>query len=432
MLEEINLKVDEKKWEDHPRVVVGSKKELPEPEKVTPEVLKRREFRENKPFMPQKPHFNYEATRDTIRHFVEGIGDTNPLFSDKEYAKKSKYGCIVAPGSFLYTRQWTLQGGGLTGIHGWYSGAEWEWYRPIYVGTELSTVGIIRENVVKKGRMAGGGDIHIGYSDIVYSNTDSGELLGKQHGYGVRTDRASAGGAGKYRNLEEPVYSKEDWLKILELYDKEEIRGSEPRYWENVKIGDKLGPMIKGPLTVRDELGWLMGGGSPFFRAHKLEMEYEARHPKVLEYVEETGEADVPELVHIFDHFARGIGVEKAYDYGNQRMSWLCNLLTNWMGDDGFLWKMSGNLRVFNQIGDLTIFEGEVTKKYIEDGKCCVDVEAWAKNQRGEWSMPPHTSTVILPSKEHGPVVYPDPSPEMVEEVKKARPLYDMIKEGLI
>ncbi|MFC2006488.1 hypothetical protein ACFLVG_06035, partial [Chloroflexota bacterium] len=153
---------------------------------------------------------------------------------------------------------------------------------------------------------------------------------------------------------------------------------------------------------------------------------------KVLEYVEETGEADVPELVHIFDQFARTIGVERAYDYGSQRMCWLCNLFTNWMGDDGFLWKMSGDERVFNQVGDTTIFEGKVTKKYIEEGKCCVDIEAWAENQRGEWSIPPHTSTVILPSREHGPVVYPKPAPELVEEVKKARPLDDMIKEGLI
>ena len=77
--------------------------------------------------------------------------------------------------------------------------------------------------------------------------------------------------------------------------------------------------------------------------------------------------------------------------------------------------------------------EGKVVKKYIDDGKCCVDIEAWAKNQKDEWSMPPHISTVILPSREHGPVTsYPDPAPKLVEEVKKARPLYEMVAEGLI
>jgi len=32
--------------------------------------------------------FNTEATKDAIRHFVDGIGDTNPLWRDEEYAKK--------------------------------------------------------------------------------------------------------------------------------------------------------------------------------------------------------------------------------------------------------------------------------------------------------------------------------------------------------
>jgi hypothetical protein len=113
-------------------------------------------------------------------------------------------------------------------------------------------------------------------------------------------------------------------------------------------------------------------------------------------------------------------------------MSWLCNLFTNWIGDDGFLWKMSGDERVFNQMGDITTFEGKVIKKYIDGGKCCVDIQAWAKNQRDELSMPPRTSTVILPSKKHGPVVYPEPASKLVEEVKMARPVGEMIKEGLI
>jgi len=83
-------------------------------------------------------------------------------------------------------------------------------------------------------------------------------------------------------------------------------------------------------------------------------------------------------------------------------------------------------------MGDITTFEGKVTKKYIEDGKCCVDIEAWAKNQRDEWSMRPNPATVILPSRKYGPVVYPNPSPKLMEEIKRARPLEEMIAEGLI
>jgi len=282
----------------------------------------------------------------------------------------------------------------------------------------------LRELVEKKGKM-GTGRTWFDYGEVIYVN-QKGEIVGKEYHHSGVAERARASAAGKYLSIPKPSYTKEDWIRILDLYDKEELRGSKPRYWEDVQIGDKLGPMIKGPLSIRDEIAWLMGAGTPFMRAHKIEYDFEARHPRALEYVE-TEEADtpgdVPELVHLLNPFARAIGVERAYDYGNQRMSWLCNFFTNWMGDDGFLWKMSGDLRAFNMMGDITTFEGKVTNKYIEDGMCCVDIEAWAKNQRDEWSMPPHTSTVTLPSKQYGPVKYPDPPQQILKEMKRAKPL---------
>lgn len=424
------------KWESHARLIALSKQEEKgggKHEDFTPEMQERRRSRANKPFYPRSIYFNKQASSDGIRHFVEGIGDTNPLFADEEYARKTKYGTTIAPGSYFYTVQWMAPGWGGPGIHAWYVGGDWEWYRPIYAGDEFTVVCILREVVERKGKM-GAGRTWVDYGDVIYIN-HKGEIVGKEHEHCILAERGRASSAGKYRQIPKPVYTKEDWIRILDLYDNEEVRGSEPRYWEDVQIGDKLGPMIKGPLSVRDEIAWLIGAGSTFMRAHKIEYDFEARHPRALEYVD-TEEADtpgdVPELVHILNPFARAIGVERAYDYGCQRMTWLCNLFTNWMGDEGFLWKMSGDERVFNMMGDITTFEGRVTKKYIEKGKYCVDIEAWAKNQRDEYSMPPHTSTVILPSKEHGPIIYPSPTPELVEEAKKARPLDDLIEEGLI
>ena len=40
-------------------------------------------------FEYMKPYFNREVTIDTIEHFVDGIGDLNPLYRDREYAKKT-------------------------------------------------------------------------------------------------------------------------------------------------------------------------------------------------------------------------------------------------------------------------------------------------------------------------------------------------------
>jgi hypothetical protein len=50
-----------------------------------------------------------------------------------------------------------------------------------------------------------------------------------------------------------------------------------------------------------------------------------------------------------------------------------------------------------------------VTRSYLADGdRPAVDVELEARNQRGEVTTPGH-ATILLPSREHGPVRLPDP-----------------------
>ena len=111
-----------------------------------------------------------------------------------------------------------------------------------------------------------------------------------------------------------------------------------------------------------------------------------------------TGLADVPELVHMEDSRAQTIGIPGAYDYGCQRISWLDNVVTNWMGDDGFLKNQNGTLKRFNIVGDTHWMKGKVTKKYIVNGEYLVDIECWGENQRGEITLP-GSATVRLPSK---------------------------------
>ncbi|TAK36733.1 MAG: hypothetical protein EPO21_01690 [Chloroflexota bacterium] len=62
--------------------------------------------------------------------------------------------------------------------------------------------------------------------------------------------------------------------KIIGEYDKEVIRGAEPRFWEDVQVGEELPSVIKGPLSVRDMNAWLMGAGLPFMKAHSYFYRY--------------------------------------------------------------------------------------------------------------------------------------------------------------
>jgi hypothetical protein len=100
-------------------------------------------------------------------------------------------------------------------------------------------------------------------------------------------------------------------------------------------------------------------------------------------------------------------GITRLHDAGAQRNAWRNMVFTNWIGDDGFLWKSRAELRGFNQEGDIAWCKAKVTQKYVNKGRHCVDLDCWCENQRHEITMP-GTGTVILPSREHGPVIYPE------------------------
>jgi len=45
----------------------------------------------------------YEIEKGMIQRFAQAIDDPNPLWHDEEYARKSRYGSIIAPPTFIAT-----------------------------------------------------------------------------------------------------------------------------------------------------------------------------------------------------------------------------------------------------------------------------------------------------------------------------------------
>jgi len=380
-------------------------------EQITDEAVAELRERIGVVWKPRRPYYNTVATADAIRHFCDGIGDYNPLYTDAEYAAKTEYGRLVAPPAFLYSIYWAAQGRGMPGIHAWHSGDDWEFYQPILEGDKFTYTNELVDVQIRESKMAGMTVIQ--YHDIRYYNQRN-ELVGKALDWCIRAGRTASREKGKYSDIKPAEYTTEDLKRIFADYDAEVIRGSNPRYWEDVKEGEELVPVVKGPLSLRDIYAWLMGAGSPFMRAHGLALAFLKRHSGSDMMDAKTGIADVPELVHMEQSRAQTIGIPGAYDYGCQRISWLCNVITNWMGDSGFLRRLRGELRRFNVVGDTTWLKGKVTKKYTEDNLYLVDIECWAENQRGETTLP-GLATVVLPSKVGGPVTYPVPPTEKNE-----------------
>ena len=115
----------------------------------------------------------------------------------------------------------------------------------------------------------------------------------------------------------------------------------------------------------------------------------------------EQGVPDVPERVHWDEDFARRVGVPTAYDFGPQRVAWLGQVVTYWMGDDGFIARFWGEVRRFNLVGDTHWLRGEVTGKVEREGRRLVAVALSGVDQRGEETIR-GGAEVVLPSRRTG------------------------------
>jgi len=138
----------------------------------------------------------------------------------------------------------------------------------------------------------------------------------------------------------------------------------------------------------------------PYVRAHGLAFDLFDRHP-ALGIPNAFGVPEPPERVHWDDALARAVGVPAAYDYGPERVSWLGHLVTNWMGDAGFLRRLNVQVRRHNLIGDTTWCRGTVRAKAVAEGQGEVTLDLRAVNQRGE-TIALGEAVVVLPRRGAG------------------------------
>ena len=331
--------------------------------------------------------WNYEATRDGIRHYAHGIGDDNPLWTDPDYAETSRYGTIVALPSFLFSTSRIVSGycGGLSGVHAMWAGADWSWYKPVLRGDIISTEAHLKDLVEHQTKFAGRSFQQIYHVDFFNQH---GDKVAECDSWVFRTDRDEARERGtKYTDSRGRVekFTEEELQEFWRLYENEDIRGSTPRYWEDVQEGEALPRMMKGPMTVTGFIGYAQGWGGLYIRANKLAWQLHSKHAG-LGIKNRFNVPDCPERVHWDEAFALEVGAPGAYDYGPERCSWLTHHVTNWIGDDGFLRNSTCQVRRHNPDGDALFIDGFVSRKFVEDGKHLVEIKQKAETHRGELS----------------------------------------------
>jgi acyl dehydratase len=353
---------------------------------------------------PLRP-WNRLVTADTIWHFAMGVGDDNPLYNDETYAASTSWEGLIAPPTYLY--QCTSGGPPpgatdsvdtddlLPGVLGLWGGDHWRWFKPTRAGMTLSATAELHrfDEMPDKGR---GRRVHQVDRHTFYGD---GELLAICDKTILRFEKADSLKSGRVEEYSPPLYTEGDRRAIAAQYDAESAqrRGGEARFGETVEVGDSLGRLVKGPLTITNMAGWLLGWGSFMCQTHRLQHQYVKAHPGAYIFDEEMGIDDVIEAPHFNSALARKTGMAAAYDFGGQRIAWLSHLITDWCGDDGFLTELTARLRQPNYLGDTAWIDGHVTGKTQTPQGWAIAVALTVTNQRGAL-IADCAATVMLPS----------------------------------
>ena len=137
-------------------------------------------------------------------------------------------------------------------------------------------------------------------------------------------------------------------------------------YADDVKVGDELPPLVKGPIQ-QIQLTRYAGASGDFNPIHQ-------------------------------DHeFARAAGMGDVFAHGMLSMGFVAQAVTDWAGA-GAVRKIGVRFAAIVRLKDTITCRGRVVSTSEKDGAHLVDLEIWAENQRGE-KVVTGKATVALPPR---------------------------------
>ena len=399
------------------------------------------------PAFPGMPANNTAVEADMVA-YAKKWTPWNPLYSDAEYARNSRWGGLIAYptykepsgfGRFMIMGDLGLEYRGMAeGEQIVGNGMDHEifYYKPIRPGDTFTTEP--GENEFRDITPEGGSTVRCLWSSSeTFMYNQDGDLA-------ARSIMRSGSNFKRYKNPEDRgpkklprknmaqfrpchTYTEEDYERIRELWRGEKVRGKDTLYWEDVNIGDEPAPTCDGPITAIDMIrlhGETIVGSRDMRQA-------------ILE--DRTGRYETDDYGMFYMDYAqhycdRNIPGARPVYYNTTARNQSLRMLTNWCGDDGFVTKVAWRLiyetgnpfntfpetwdrpsylfrvpylreagRFMNThgiVGDTSVSRGYVTDKYIgEDGGHYVDLTGWVENLDGD-IMQELAFTVLLPSRE--------------------------------
>jgi acyl dehydratase len=338
-----------------------------------------------------------EVTRDAIYHLAYACGDLSPLYIDEEYARKTRWGTLLAPPIMINSMDTLRAVGsaglpeGLPGVHSIWSGSYYEYERPLKLGDRISSESYLKEIKEVESGFAGGRAVYQTYEAVYFDQR--GERIGMRQDTWIRNERHKTKDKSKYGEIQLAKWTPEQIEDLYANYEAEErtVR----RSFDDVQIGDELPARMKGPLTPTAEIAFESFFGI-YLVGNKVAARLYKKHPKLM-ITNEQGVPEPPQRVHWDNKFTQDLlGLPGAYDLGIERCQWMMQVCTDWMGDDGMLKNIDVQYRRFNYIGDVTWAKGKVREKRVVNGQRIVKVDVWCENHREERTAK-GTAEIVLP-----------------------------------
>lgn len=354
---------------------------------------------------------NNAVTEDEIIAFNSKWDPYNPLFNDKAYARKAGYPSVPA----LPTFRTPVEGNGVLKIpktlpdiwlfaHG---PNDIEYFRHIVAGDSFTSK--TQKLYFVELTEAGSTLRHFKLGATVEMYDKNGKMVSRSNDWVRNGYKKIIDGSPKpsfseissrtVETLKPGHYTTdEEWEYIKELWKKEEIRGSQKLYWEDVNIGDEPPWICSNPISYMDMVGWY--GGTRIDPRESilkgdLDTVFRDRFGNYL--------FGVPGMVG-----GRNIIGARAVLYNDTSAKQVTRLVTNWIGDAGLVTRIGWMFQqsyaemrypreggeYLDEVpymkgkactdhpseGDTIIGKGYVTDKYKNDaGEGIIDIVCWAE-----------------------------------------------------
>lgn len=354
------------------------------------------------------------AKYDFIAAYAMAIGDNNPLYNDVWYGLSTRYDNLIALPTFLITIKYPMCEGvlfdGPYPLVGMEAEYDWEWNDVIRMNDRFTTGHVLKDlygGTTEKGRV-----ISL-VSECKYWNALKEPVATCKGTYAAiaraesitEIPEAIKVGFSKWPITDRKVYywSDKEVRRIMNETSAMVRNGPKPRYWDKINIGDELPQVVKAPLTTASLIQYhnavFSAKDFPNFEVHFRKY---LKTPGILRSQLLTGWPYDYQLSQYEDPYVGETnGMPYSFAPGSLKLGFCAHLLSNWMGDDGFIRRLKVNVLEPYIYGDALWVKGKVVDKYKEKiGSSmygAVDIKIETFNQLGQ-NVASGTATVYLPS----------------------------------